>query len=195
MVLPGTFLACSAGLFWILLLCVLCSTSVALLLARVSQYCLCAPIPHVCRCPFGNIYALMLSCLTKRIIGCGWFCCYKMRNLHSAAGWAVLEHLCLVPRQADTNCIPCICFQVQWTCALATAQGSLRRPMFCFANAAHLMTTRAVFLPVTWRLPNESLIAKADFPWNLQKAPVSPDSHPSSCPGVKMNFNSFVSWE
>lgn len=55
---------------------------------------------------------------------------------------------------------------------------------------------RAAFLPVTWHLPDESfLIAKADLPWDLQEAPVSHDSHPSFSPGVKMNFNYFVSWE
>lgn len=88
------------------------------------------------------------------------------------------------------------CFQVQWACALATAQGSLRTATFCFANAAHLMTTGAAFLPVSWHFPNEPfLFAKADFPWDLQEAPRSHDPHHSFCPGVKMNFNSFVSWE
>jgi len=90
------------------LLCLLCFGLMALLLARISQYCLCAAIPRICRCPFGAIYVLMLKCLAKHIKGWGWFCCYKMCNPHSAASWPVLEHLCLVPRQANTNFIPCV---------------------------------------------------------------------------------------
>lgn len=138
----------------------------------------------------------LCSAVSQNIIGCGRFHCFKTCKLPSVAGWAVLEHLCLLPRQASTNFIPCVCFQVLWTCALATTQGSLRRPTFCLTNTACLMIMRAVFLPTTWHLPNESFLpAKADFISNLRKDFVSLDSHPSLFPGVKMNFNSFVSWE
>lgn len=70
------------------LLCLLCSTLMALLPACVSQYCLCETIPHVCHCPFGDIGVLMVTCFTKCSMGCGWFCCYKMCNPEcSQLGW------------------------------------------------------------------------------------------------------------
>lgn len=149
-------------------------------------------MPHICHCPFGDIYVLQLCCAPECITSCGWFCCYKTCNPHSVAGWAVLEHLCLIPRQGNTNFIPCVCFQVQWTWTLATAWCNLRKSTFCFANAmSHDHKSR--FLSVSWHPPNESfLIAKANFPQNLKKTPASPDSQPSLCSGVKSNFNSFV---
>lgn len=137
------------------------------LLTCVSQYSLYIPMPHICHCPFGDIYVLQLCCPTECISSCVWFCCYKTCNPHSVASWAVLERLCLVPKQGNTNFIPCICFQVQWICALATAQGNLRKPTCCFANAmSHDHESR--FLPASLHLPNESfLIAIANFPQNL----------------------------
>lgn len=114
LVSPGTFLACSAGLSWIHQISPACSAFCALPWCphclHASPYCPCATIPHICHCLFGDIYILMLICLTKCIPGCGCFCCYKMCDPHSAASWAVLQHLCLVPRQANTNFMPCFCF-------------------------------------------------------------------------------------
>lgn len=151
-------------------------------------------MPHICHCPFGDIYVLELCCPTECIASCGWFCCCKTCNPHSE-GWAGLEYLCLVPRQGNTNFIPCICFQVQWTCALATAQCNLRKSTFCFANAtAH--DHESNFLSASWHSPNESfLIAKAKFPHNLKKSSASPDSQSSFCSRVTINCNSFVLWE
>lgn len=170
------------------------------LLACVSLYSLCVPMPHICHCPFSDIYVLQLCCPTECIASCGWFCCYKTCNPHSVACWAVLEHLCLVPRQGNTNFIPCICLQLQRTCALATVQCNLRKSTFCFANATS-HDHESHFLSVSWHSPNESfLIAKANFPHNLKKTPTSsdsvfPDFQPSFCSRVKINFNSFVLWE
>lgn len=156
-------------------------------------------MPPICHCPFGDIYVLQLCCPTECIAGCGWFCCYKICNPHSVACWAVLEHFCLVPRQGNTNFIPCICFQVQWTCALATVQCNLRKSTFGFANATS-HDHESHFLSVSWHPPNESfLIAKANYPHSLKKTaspdPVSPDPQPSFCSRVKINFNAFVLWE
>lgn len=62
-------------------------------------------------------------------------------------------------------------------CVVASLAGLSQEPTFCNINTAFLITTRVVFLPVTWHFPSESaLVAEADFPWDLQKAPVSHDS-------------------
>lgn len=197
--MPGTFPASARHLSCFFCRVVLDPPASALeaLLACVSQYSRYGPMPHICHCPFGDIYILQFCCPTECNSSCGWFCCYKTCNPHSEAGWPVLEHLCLVLRQGNTNFIPCICFQVKWTCALATAQCNLRKPTCCFANAtSHDHESR--FLPESWHLPNESfLIANANFPQNLKKTPMSPDpmspdSQPSFCSRVKINFNSFV---
>lgn len=165
---------------------------------------LCLDVLTACTLPRTALVRLYHTSVTASLVTFTYLCSSASQNAFQAvAAFAVTKCVTRTVRPAGLFYSTCVWFQgkqIQILCRVSASvslhsgnsAGHSQKSYFLLCKCSTSHDQRAVFLPVSWRFPSEFfLFAKADFPWDLQKAPGFHDSHSSFCPGVKMNFHSF----